>query len=199
MPDPYDFGNYFYDATVATRPQQLGPQTQSQAQGQLEWIAAINGQSVDDYLQTQAAIERRDDPIYDQLAWSTADAYQREVDSMAPWQQSLNNNFTNNSAARQGIVDRQSAGLDAATSANNAYLQNMQNSANATAGYTNDMLGSYSSALNNANAMDASTVGGLQALNGSMRQLTAGGYGADVVSDPSLVAAQQNVYDSLGG
>jgi hypothetical protein len=197
--DPYGFGNYFYDVSSSYAPQQPAPQTQAQEQGKLEWIAAINGQSVDEYLNTQAAYQQQDDPIYTQLARSTSDAYGREIQAMEPWQQALNDNYTTNSGTRQQIVDTQRSGLNAATSANNTHLQNMQNSANATAGYTNDLLGSYSSALNNANAMDAGTVGQLGALNGSMRQLTAQGYGADVVSDPSLVGAQQNVYDALGG
>jgi hypothetical protein len=217
------------------------------ADPQLEWIASLNGMSVEQYILSQQQYQQRQAaadaagrvsylekqeagagsskqdildaraalpgarqaasgaqiPVraqpYDTLAQSTAEAYGRQIGAMQPWQQALNTSYETNAASRGLIGDQQAAGLNAATTANNGYLQGLQTSANQTAGYTNDLLGGYSSALNNANAMDAGTVGGLQALNGSMRQLTAGGYGADVASDPSLVAAQQNVYDSLGG
>lgn len=60
-------------------------------------------------------------------------------------------------------------------------------------------IGQLGSSLDRADAMDSSNIGQLNALNGSMRQLTAGGYGADVTSNPQDVMNQQNAYDTLGG
>jgi hypothetical protein len=53
--------------------------------------------------------------------------------------------------------------------------------------------------LDQANAMDAANYGQLNALNGTMRQLTAGGYGADVTSSPQDLARQEAAYGALGG
>jgi hypothetical protein len=62
----------------------------------------------------------------------------------------------------------------------------------------NALLGNYWGQLGQANAVDAAAVGGLQSLNGQMRQLQAGGWSGDVTSDPAYVGMQLGAYNNLG-
>lgn len=55
------------------------------------------------------------------------------------------------------------------------------------------------SSLGQSTALGQQSYNGLVGLSGQMQQLQAGGYGADVTSDPNDVARQQSAYDTLGG
>lgn len=86
----------------------------------------------------------------------------------------------------------QSEGMDAGnvsglgTSLSNANYLDTQN------------MGQLSSSLGQANAMDAANYGTLSGQAAGMQQLVAGGYGADVTSNPEDVARQESAYGTLG-
>lgn len=59
-------------------------------------------------------------------------------------------------------------------------------------------MGQLGSSLDRANSMDAANYGQLQGQAAGMRQLTAGGYGADVTADPQDLARQEAAYGTFG-
>lgn len=116
----------------------------------------------------------------------------------------------NDAVSRMGSVFDQSAGLDASnvsglgSSLGNANYLDTQNigALGSSLGRANALdaanMAELGGQLNQSNALGAQSLGQLQALNGSMRQLTAQGYGADVVSNPMDVARQEAAYGAFG-
>jgi hypothetical protein len=206
--DPYGFANYFADATQ--------PQQAPYNGGQLDWIAAINGQTPQQYLQTQAA-------------WQ-ANGGQRPLTAQQQW--------TNNGLSGQGFQDalwRQEqdenatrAMLDAQTNATNNGLGVMfdgydpiinqsRDRANYLQGINGQMgqqvagqaatsnamrsgaLGNYGNAVGAAGAWDMQNFSGLVSAANAPMQMTASAYVGDAQSNPADLARELQAYNQLAG
>lgn len=94
--------------------------------------------------------------------------------------------------SQMGNTFNQAAGMDAqnvgqlGSSLGNANFLDSQN------------VGQLGASLDRSNAMDAQNYGQLQGQAAGMRQLTAGGYGADVTANPQDLARQEAAYGAFG-
>ena len=118
--------------------------------------------------------------------------------NVTPYQTALNQGYQQDAATRNAILGNYGGALNAATAANAGMYQGMDAARQGIDSNSNQILGDYWGQLGQANGMDAANVGQLNALNGQMRQLQAGGYGADVTSDPAYVGMQLGAYNNFG-
>lgn len=118
--------------------------------------------------------------------------------NVSPYQASLNQGTAQDANTRNQLLQNQANAFNAVTGSNAGMYQGMDAARQGIDSNSNQILGDYWGQLGQANALDASAVGGLQSLNGQMRQLQAGGYGADVTSDPTYVGMQLGAYNNFG-
>jgi hypothetical protein len=118
--------------------------------------------------------------------------------NISPYQTALNQGTQQDAATRNQLLGNQAGAFNAATASNAGMYQGMDATRQGIDSNSNAILGNYWGQLNQANGMDAAAVGGLQNLNGQMQQLSAGGYGADVASDPTYVGMQMGAYNNFG-
>lgn len=145
------------------------------------------------------------DPQLDPLAsyGNLADDYYRNSVSsyyadMDPYVQRANAQTTNNTGARTADQTATTNALNTTTASNNGLVSGLQGNNATLTGQGNDLLAGYYGQLGAANAQDAQNVGTLTAQAGGMRQLTAGGYGADVTVNPQDAARQEAAYGQYG-
>lgn len=154
------------------------------------------------------------DPGYDRYGLSSNDpaqvgyinrandlaaSYGNELSSLAPYGSLLDQGYWQDKATRDATEQNTANVLNNTVAANQGIAGQLTGYAGAANQADQGVLSGYAGAIGQGNAMDASNVGQLQQLNSSMQQLQAGGYGADVTSDPRYVGMQQNAYDALGG
>lgn len=137
-------------------------------------------------------------PYYD-LAQDTVNDYQNTYDSLTPYGDLLSSQYMQNQATRGQNLNSQIGAFNQVTQNNAGYLGNMSRDATAANQADQQLLQGYSSALQGANNMDASTVAELRGVASGMRQLDPTAYVGDYSSNPMDVARQQGVYDQLGG
>lgn len=140
-------------------------------------------------LQTPYADAADDQEYFDSSAYNSA---------IGPHQSSLSDAVGSNAARRQGVVNNSATALNQSTQANAGMFGQMGAGRQAADARSQAGLDQYFGELDAGNAMDAQNVGQLSALNGSMRQLQASDYGADVASDPRYVGMQQGSYNQFG-
>jgi hypothetical protein len=209
--DPYGFGNYFADAYAPQ--QQYTPQ---QANNQVEWIAAINGQTPQQYLASQQQIQANGGVV-------PPSAQQQWIDNglsgagvgPAQWQaqqddiqnrNNLNANTDNTNAFLGNLSTQYDPIINQARDRAN-YLQGingqMGSQLASQAATSNQMrtgaLGSYGTAVGNVGAWDMSNFGNLQSAANAPMQMTASPYVGDAQSDPADLARENAAYNQLQG
>ena len=192
------------------------PQSQSQLDGQIAWIAAINGQTPQEYLNTQASWNANGGqaPLTPYQQWygtqtapdaverSIWDAQQREDQFVAneqsrldTYNQGLSSLWQRQDAIEQGGYNRANliAGQNAAMNQQNWSAVGTANAGNSAA------LGAYGNAVGAAGAWDMQNFSNLQAAANRPMQMTASAYVGDAMSNPADVARQMQVYGQLQG
>jgi hypothetical protein len=142
-------------------------------------------------------------PTTQQVYNSWADYFQNQgLGSLAtnvdPYQSALNTGLQQDAASRNQILGSYGQALGSATSSNAGLLAGMDQSRQNLDASGNQLLGNYWGQLGQANNLATGSLAQLQGLSGQMRTLTAGGYGADVTSDPAYVGMQMGAYNNFG-
>jgi len=137
--------------------------------------------------------------IYNQ--W--ADYFQQQGNAsldanVTPYQTALNTGLQQDAATRNAILGNYGTALNSATQSNAGMLAGMDQSRQNIDASGNQLLGNYWGQLGQANNLATGSLSQLQGLAGQMRTLTAGGYGADVTSDPAYVGMQMGAYNNFG-
>jgi hypothetical protein len=191
------------------------PQAQSQLDGQIAWIAAINGQTPQAYLDSQASFTPgQAAPLTPYQSWygqqTAPDSVPRSI-----WDaQQLDDQFVSDEQARLGQFNTGLGALwgqqsdietgaynrgnmigqqNAAMNQQNWGAVNTANSGNSAA------LGAYGNAVGAAGAWDMQNFSNLQAAAAMPMQMHASPYVGDAMSNPGDVARQQQVYGQLQG
>lgn len=204
--DPYGFGNYFYDST-----QQQAPQMDIN-DPQLAWIAAINGQTPQQYVTSQANYQRTGQmpqTPYQQWqttsadpSWQTWQAQQTEADAIAQmgrntdnYNQALGNMFDQYGQVGAGARQR----ADWLGGANQQLAQRATDSAQWANAQDQQALGTFRTAVNDAGAWDMQNFNNLRTAANAPMQMNASPYVGDAMSNPADVARQMQVYGQLQG
>lgn len=210
--DPYGFGSYFYDATVPSQSTGLQPA----GSGQLDWIAALNGQTTQDYLQSQAAFQANGGvrPLTPQQQW-TNNGLSGQGFQDALWRQEQEERATRNQLNAQ--VDAANTGLGVMFEGYDPIINQSRDRANYLQGINGQMgqqvasqaatsnamrtsaLGDYRNAVGAAGAWDMQNFGNLQSAANAPMQMTASAYVGDAQSDPADIARELQAYNQLQG
>lgn len=204
--DPYGVGNYFYDVYAAGQPQQLTG-LQPQGSGQLDWIAALNGQSTQDYLDTQAAWQA-------QQQWTNSgmngtglqDALWRQEQQEAETRRQLN---AQTDTANTGlgmmfdgydpIINQSRDRANYLQGLNGQMAQQLAGQATTSNNMRTSALGAYGNAVGQAGAWDQQNLAGLRAAANAPMQMNASAYVGDAQSDPADIARELQAYGQLQG
>lgn len=209
--DPYGFGNYFYDVVNSQNTNGLQPA----GSGQLDWIAALNGQTTQDYLASQAAY-RPGQPAAPtpQQAWINnglnGTGYQDAL-----WQDQQRADETRRmldaqtSAANTGlgvmfegydpIINQSRDRANYLQGVNGQLGQQVASQAAASNAMRTSALGNYGNAVGAAGAWDMQNFGNLQSAANAPMQMTASPYVGDAMSNPADVARELQAYSQLQG
>jgi len=209
--DPYGFGNYFADAYATP-----APQGTAYNPGQIEWIAAINGQTPDQYLASQQAIQANGGriPPSAQSQWIDNGLSGNGV-APALWQQEQDDRETRNllnaqlGAANTGlgfiydqydpIINQSRDRANYLQGINGQLASQVSNQATASNAMRTGALGDYRTAVGNAGAWDMANFSNLQSAANAPMQMTASAYVGDAQSNPADLARQNAAYNQLQG
>jgi len=136
---------------------------------------------------------------YLQRSNDVAGAYGRELSTLDPYQGLLDQGYWQDQATRDATSRNTAQILNETVTANRGIASGLTGAAQSANTADYGVLGGLNDSNARSGAMDAQNVGDLRALNGSMRQLTAGGYGADVAANAQDLARQESAYGALGG
>ena len=192
------------------------PQTQQELDGQIAWIAAINGQTPQEYLETQAAWNANGGraPLTPYQQWYGTQTAPDSVFQSIFGAQGADDRFVQDETTRLGQYNQglgalwgQQADLERTSrdranwigGENAAINQNNWNLVNQGIGSNNAALGAYGQAVNNAAAWDMQNFANLQAAANQPMQMHASAYVGDAMSNPADVARQMQVYSQLQG
>lgn len=210
--DPYGFGSYFYDAT---QPQQATG-LQPAGSGQLDWIAALNGQSTQDYLNTQAAWQANGGvrPLTPQQQWVN-NGLSGQGFQDALWQDQQRADETRrmldaqSSAANTGlgvmfdgydpIINQSRDRANYLQGVNGQLGQQVAGQAATSNAMRTSALGNYGNAVGAAGAWDMQNFGNLQSAANAPMQMTASAYVGDAQSNPADIAREMQAYGQLQG
>lgn len=205
--------NWFGSGPYQAPAQGTYPQSQQDLDGQIAWIAAINGQTPQQFLETQAGYgqpapltpyqqwygqQTAPDGVA-QSIWGAQQAedgfVQAETDRLNQWNTGLGALWGQQSAIEQGAYDRGNL-----IGQQNAAL-NQQNwgAVNSAISGNNAALGDYGSAVGNVGAWDMQNFSNLQRAANSPMRMTASPYIGDAMSNPADVARQMSAYNQLQG
>lgn len=118
--------------------------------------------------------------------------------NLGGYQAALNQQTQLDAATRNALLQNQGTAFNNATAGNAAAYQGMNAARGQIDSNSNAILGNYYGQLGQANALGQGSLDYLNGLNGQMQQLQAGGYGADVTSDPTYVGMQLGSYNNFG-
>lgn len=183
------------------------PQSQESLDGQIAWIAAINGQTPQEYLSAQAAYGQPS--AYDQWLGTSADVHrntwnaqqaedafvQNETDRLNQWNTGLGTLWDTQGRIEQDQYNRANliAQQNAALNQTNWGAVNTANAGNTAA------LGAYGNAVSNAGAWDMQNFANLQSAANAPMIMRASPYVGDAMSNPADVARQTAVFNQLQG
>lgn len=210
--DPYGFGNYFYDATVPGQSTGLQPA----GSGQIDWIAALNGQTTQDYLASQAAYQRNGNvaPPTAQQQWTNAGLNGTGLQN-ALWEQEQREAETRRLLNAQ--TDAANTGLGVMFEGYDPIINQSRDRANYLQGINgqmgqqvagqaltsnqmrSDALGAYGNAIGSLGAWDQQNLAGLRSAANAPMQMTASAYVGDAQSDPADIARELQAYGQLQG
>ena len=213
--DPYGFGNYFYDIYAAGQPQQ-STGLQPQGSGQLDWIAALNGQSTQDYLNSQAAYQANGNvrPLTPQQQWinnglsgtgyqdalwqdqQRADETRRLLDAQID---AANTGLGVQFAGYDPIINQSRDRANYLQGVNGQLGQQVASQAATSNAMRTSALGNYGNAVGAAGAWDMQNFGNLQAAANAPMQMTASAYVGDAQSNPADIAREMQAYNQLQG
>lgn len=212
--DPYGFGNYFNDIAGSVQQQSAG--LQPQGSGQLDWIAALNGQSTPDFLSSQAAWQANGGvrPQTPQQQW-TANGLSGQGFQDALWQQQQQEQATRNQFNSQ--TDAANTGLGVMFDGYDPIINQSRDRANYLQGINGQMgqqvagqaatsnamrtgaLGNYGNAVGAAGAWDMQNFNGLVNAANAPMQMSASAYVGDAQSNPADLAREMQAYGQLQG
>ena len=194
--DPFSF----WSAVNNQTPEQFftaQDEYQTQQKKQDLYQRAQNG-DIDALNELEAINRQEENANWSQFQGDQAQQGRDQLAGLAPYGDAFNTAFNNNQTARNNNIAGQSAAFNSATAGNAGLLQQSQAARNASNAWDQSTLSAADAGYAQARGMDASNVGNLQALNGTMQQLQASPYVGDVVSDPGLVGMQMSSYNDFG-
>lgn len=189
---------------------------QSYDAGMLDWIAALNGQTTQDYLDTQAAFQANGNvkPLTPQQQWINNGINGTGLQD-ALWQQQQQEQATRNQLNAQ--TDAANVGLGVMFEGYDPIINQSRDRANYLQGINGQMaqqiasqattsnnmrtsaLGAYGNAVSQVGAWDQSNLANLRNAANAPMQMTASAYVGDAQSNPADLAREIQAYNQLQG
>lgn len=181
--------------------------------GQLDWIAAINGQTPEQYVASQQAIQNAGKPTA-QDQWinngytgaGVGPAMFNQQQQEAQWQANFsadtdntNNYLSSLSNSYDPIINQSRDRANYLQGINGQMGSQIANQATTSNNMRTQALGGYGTAVGNAGAWDMQNFGNLQSAANAPMQMQASAYVGDAQSNPADLARQNAAYNQLQG